>query len=180
MATVMVQIPRHHHAVKVCTVLANNGSSSVDVDEGRRIGVLESIENVILPLQGENHIEDDEFLQMFDVKHLEDNEVQKFQRMLLTNRKIFAMKNTDLGCAKDIKHKIELEDDAPVKERYRRIPTAMFEAVQKEIMTMQEAGVIRESRSSYCSPVTIVTKKDGSPRVRGAKQGGGWGGLNPP
>ena len=165
MATVMVQIPRRHHAVKVCTVLANNGSSSVDVDEGRRIGVLESIENVILPLQEENHIEDDEFLKMFDVKHLEDNEMQKFQKMLLTNKKIFAMKNTDLGCAKDVKHKIELEDDAPVKERYRRIPTAMFEAVRKEIMTMQEAGVIRESRSPYCSPVTIVTKKDGSPRV---------------
>ena len=30
---------------------------------------------------------------------------------------------------------------------------------------MVEAGVIRESDCPYCSPVTIVTKKDGTPRI---------------
>ena len=35
----------------------------------------------------------------------------------------------------------------------------------QEIADMVEAGVIRESRSRYCSPMTIVTKRDGSSRV---------------
>ena len=56
---------------------------------------------------------------------------------------------------------IQLDDEVPVKERYRRIPPALFDSVRKEV----EGGVIRESHSPYSSPVTIVPKKDGTPII---------------
>ena len=53
----------------------------------------------------------------------------------------------------------------PIKEIYRRIPPTLFDSVRKEIGKMVEDGVIRERHSPYCSHVTIVTKKDGTPRI---------------
>ena len=76
-----------------------------------------------------------------------------------------ALPSNDLGCAKDVEHMIELNDEVPVKQRSRRIPTALFDSVRREIGKMVEAGVIRKSHSPYCSHVTIVTKKDGTPRM---------------
>ena len=88
-----------------------------------------------------------------------------FKDLILKNRAVFALTSNDLGCAKDVEHMIQLDDEVPVKERYRRIPPALFDSVRKEIGKMIEAGVIRESHSPYCAPVTIVTKKDGTPRI---------------
>ena len=107
-------------------MLCNNGSSEVDVDVGRRIGVLEAIGDVILPMTNQS-MADDEFLQMFDVNNIPEEQLRGFQKLLSMNKNIFAMKSTDLRCAKGTKHKIELEDHTPVKEWYRRIPTAMYE-----------------------------------------------------
>nr|KAG5685223.1 hypothetical protein BaRGS_030461 [Batillaria attramentaria] len=36
--------------------------------------------------------------------------------------------------------------------------------VEKEVKTMLELGVIEPSKSNYCSPVVLVSKKDGSVR----------------
>jgi hypothetical protein len=112
-------------------------------------------------------MEDAEFLSLFklDHGHLEEQQKIMFEQLLLKNKKVFARANTDLGCATNVKHHIEMDDYTPIKERYRRIPPAMFEAVRQEIHDMLAAGVIRESHSPWCAPVTIVTKKDGSPRI---------------
>ena len=89
---------------------------------------------------------DKTILRMFDVEEcLSTNDHQKFKE------------------SKDVEHRMELDDEVPEKEIYRRISHALFDSVRKEIGKIVEAGVIRES--PYCSPVTIVTKEDHTPII---------------
>ena len=78
---------------------------------------------------------------------------------------IFARDDLDIGHFSDVKHRIVLEQDAPFKQRYRRIPPHKFDEVADHIRQLEASGVIRPSCSNYSSPVVLVTKKDGSLRL---------------
>ena len=41
----------------------------------------------------------------------------------------------------------------------------MYTDVREQLEAMLECGVIRESNSPYCSPITVVVKKDGRARI---------------
>ncbi len=77
---------------------------------------------------------------------------------------IFSTGITDLGKANIVQHEINLTDNTPFKEPYRRIPPAMFEEVRQHLKEMIEADAIRPSQSPYASNVVLVRKKDGSLR----------------
>ena len=67
---------------------------------------------------------------------------------------------TNLG-----EHSMQLTDDIPVYEKPYPIPHALKDAVKKEIDNMLDLGIIRPSNSPYASPLTIVAKPDGTPRI---------------
>ena len=69
---------------------------------------------------------------------------------------------TDLGRTDFVKHKINLTDDMPFKDPYRRIPPGLYEEVRQHLKEMLEADAIRPSVSQYSSNVVLVRKKDGS------------------
>ena len=77
---------------------------------------------------------------------------------------LFAMGTLDLGKTNLVKHKIELTDYTPIKDRYRRIPPHQYEEVRKHLKEMLDVGAIRRSNSPWASPVILVRKKDGSLR----------------
>ena len=77
---------------------------------------------------------------------------------------LFAMGTLDLGKTNLVKHKIELTDYTPIKDRYRRIPPHQYEEVRKHLKEMLDVGAIRRSNSPWASPVVLVRKKDGSLR----------------
>lgn len=56
-------------------------------------------------------------------------------------------------------------DEAPVRQRYRRIPPSEYEVVKAHIHQLLKAQVIRESCSPFASPIVLVKKKDGSLRL---------------
>lgn len=68
------------------------------------------------------------------------------------------------GCAA-VKHKIDLSDNKPFKQRHRRIPPAQYEEVRQHLKDLLAEGVIRESHSPWSSPVVLVRKRDGSLRL---------------
>ena len=78
---------------------------------------------------------------------------------------VFASSDSDLGCTNLIYHEVPVVDDAPVSQRYRRIPPSQYEEVKNHIKKLLEQKVIRESSSPYSSPLVIVRKKDGSIRL---------------
>ena len=64
-----------------------------------------------------------------------------------------------------IEHKIKLTNNIPVRSRPYPLPYALRENLKREIQDMLSLGIIRESNSSFASPIVIVKKKDGSDRI---------------
>ena len=91
-------------------------------------------------------------------------EQEKAKKLIAEYQDIFALKDTELGHIKLIKHEIKLVDDKPFKERYRRIPPQQFEEVRKHLEEMVNIGAIRKSQSPWASAIVLVRKKDGSLR----------------
>ena len=71
----------------------------------------------------------------------------------------------DLGKCNILKHNIQLTDQQPFQERYRRIPPHLFEEVKQHLQEMVEVVAIRRSFSPWASTVVLVRKKDGGPRL---------------
>ena len=66
---------------------------------------------------------------------------------LISGNIIFSTGPSDLGFTDLVEHDINLSDDTPFKDPYRRIPPAMFEEVRQHIQEMLVAEAIRESQS---------------------------------
>lgn len=66
-----------------------------------------------------------------------------------------------------MQHRIDLigENERPFKQRYRRIPTAMYDEERSYLRQLLNNGIIRPSHSPYASNVVLVKKKDGSLRL---------------
>lgn len=63
------------------------------------------------------------------------------------------------------KHRIITDVDArPIRQNPYRVAPKEREAIQRQVKTMLEDGVIRPSNSPWASPVVLVKKKDGSLR----------------
>ncbi len=86
------------------------------------------------------------------------------QQVLGSWEHLFSKSLMDLGKTDIVKHTINLTDDTPFKEPYRRVPPGLFEEVRQHLKEMLDCGAIRDSQSPYSSNVVLVRKKDGSLR----------------
>ena len=94
-----------------------------------------------------------------------EEEKLKFRDIIIRNIDAFAQTEEDVGCTSAIHHRINLIDDVPVSQPYRRIPPAQLEEVRKHIDELLRNGSIIESTSPYAAPVVVVRKKSGSIRL---------------
>ena len=90
---------------------------------------------------------------------LSSGEVNKAIDLLGRWKHLFFTGPTDLGFTDLVEHEINIVDDTPFKEPYRRIPPALFEEVREHLKEMLDAGAIRESQSPFSSNVVLVRKK---------------------
>ena len=77
---------------------------------------------------------------------------------------IFALGTHELGRTEVVQHEIVVDNETPIKERFRRIPPHMVEEVREHLKVMLEAGAIAPSDSPWSNAVVLVRKKDGSLR----------------
>ena len=74
---------------------------------------------------------------------------------------LFAFSDLELGCASLVKHRINVNNPVPFKEKFQRIPPQEFYEVRNHLQGMLKVGVIRKSVSPWASPLVLVRKKDG-------------------
>ena len=72
----------------------------------------------------------------------------------------FLLDPAELGCTHSMEHTMQVTDDTPFKELFRRIPPLLAEEVRSHLQEMLESGAIRPSQSAWCNAVVLVQKKD--------------------
>ena len=93
-------------------------------------------------------------------------ESEKSSKELFLNwRDIFSQHDLHLGHVKLAKYRIDLIDETPFKQRYRRIPPTMYDEVKNHLQQLLDSGVIRKSHSPWASNIVLVRKKCGALRI---------------
>ena len=84
---------------------------------------------------------------------------QKFEELCEEYGEAFSKNNEDIGRTKLVKMDIDAGDNPPVSSRPYTLPLKHYEWVQREIESLEHAGVITKSMSKWASPIAIVPKK---------------------
>ena len=95
---------------------------------------------------------------------LQDKEIsgdvcQRFEELCEEYGQAFSKHNEDTGRTKLVKMDVDTGDNPPVSSRTYTLPLKHYEWVQKEIESLEHAGIITKSMSPWASPIVIVPKK---------------------
>jgi len=94
-----------------------------------------------------------------------DAQRQKLEALLQKHADIFIGKGEPLGFTDRVKHTINLTDNVPVRQPFRRIPPTQYEEVKQHLQELLDQGIIRQSHSPYASPMVLVRKSCGALRI---------------
>ena len=72
---------------------------------------------------------------------------------------------TQIGTSPLIEMDIDTGDNPPIAKRPYTIALKYYDFVKEEINKLLNAGVIRESNSSWSAPIVVVPKQDGGKRL---------------
>ena len=84
---------------------------------------------------------------------------QKFEELCKEYGEAFSKNNEDIGRTKLVKMDIDTGDSPPVSSRPYTLPLKHYEWVQREIESLEHAGVMTKSMSKWASPIVVVHKK---------------------
>ena len=84
---------------------------------------------------------------------------QKFEELCEEYGEAFSKNNEDIGRTKLVKMDIDTGDSPPVSSRPYTLPLKHYEWVQREIESLERAGVITKSMSKWASSIVVVPKK---------------------
>ncbi len=85
---------------------------------------------------------------------------QRLKELLTKHKDVFSQDDTDLGHCDRIKHRIDLLNEVPFKQKHRRIPPHMIDEVRQHLEQLLASDVIQKSKSPWCSNVVLVRKKE--------------------
>ena len=96
---------------------------------------------------------------------ISESEKRRVMRMLENQKEVFSSGDSDIGRAALTAHKIELYDQTPIRQRPRRLPDPVAQAVEDQCQELEELGIIEPSKSPWSSPIVPIRKKDGTIRL---------------
>lgn len=71
----------------------------------------------------------------------------KIKELLLKHDNVFSKDETDIGLCDVMKHRNDLPDETPFKQKHRCIPPAMTDEVRAQLEQICASGVIRKCKS---------------------------------
>lgn len=171
-ASCLLDLPKHPSR-KVSVVLKNETEHDITIPGKSVIAEVHAIQKVISsksPQKGDvssNGEENSTKELCFDFgdSPLTTEWKERISQKLRDMSEVFAMHDFDVGRTDKVKHSIKLHDNTPFKHRARPIHPDDFEAVRRHLEELLEAGIIRESESSFSSPIVVVKKKNGDVRL---------------
>ena len=127
------------------------------------MGEIEGKENEAIPLQKKfitspAEVNTHRKMQLQDAKVAKKYEEQ-FKQLCKEFEDIFSKDSTDIGKTPLITMDIDTGDSPPVCQKPYNLPLKHREWVQKELETLEKAGVIVRSISPWASPIVVVPKK---------------------
>lgn len=76
-----------------------------------------------------------------------EDELQRGTCLIQGYDDIFSHGDDDIGCTDIVRHRVDLSDPTPFKQRHRRIPPSMYDEVKTHLQQLMSAGVIQPSSS---------------------------------
>ena len=127
------------------------------------IGEEEEKENESIPLEKKfitspAEVNTHRKMQLQDAEVTEENK-EKFRLLCEEFEDIFSKSSSDIGKTPLITMDIDTGDSLPVCQRPYNLPLKHREWVQKELETLEKAGMIVRSISPWASPIVVVPKK---------------------
>ena len=86
-----------------------------------------------------------EKLELSGLKSWTEESKERALNLLAEYHDIFALEDGEMGCTEATKHKIEVTDPKPFKERLRNIPSGFLEEVKDHLDDMLDVGAIKPS-----------------------------------
>ena len=173
--------------MQVPYVLINLAEESVSLTKGELLGHLELVEEDIEKIVTNTameimsvEIEEDQNTEVGEVEkkfitspadvevhrkvNLQDAKItnenlQIFKELCKKYEDIFSKDSTDIGRTPLVTMEIDTGDSPPISQRPYNLPLKHSDWVQKELDTLEKAGVITRSVSPWASPIVIVPKK---------------------
>lgn len=148
----------------------NESTRETVLPVGTVLGCLCAVDPVMTTLQPEAEAKErstglDPKLINFGDSPIPESWKDRLRQKLSSRATVFSLHEWDVGLAKGVEHHIRLSDTRPFRERSRRLAPADIEDVRKHLKDLLKAGIIKESRSPYASPIVVARKKNGSVRM---------------
>ena len=97
--------------------------------------------------------------------HLPEDQRNLVKEMLFEECEAFSRSESDIGDIRDFEMDINLSDNIPVNEPYRKVPRHLYNEVKNYLEDLIANGWVRKSKSAYASPIVCIRKKDGNLRM---------------
>ena len=85
--------------------------------------------------------------------------MDEVQVLLQDYKDIMSTSDIDIGHNTSVKHRIELSNELPFKQRYRKVPPSMIDQVRDHLQHLLRAEIIQKSHSPFASNVVLAKKK---------------------
>lgn len=106
-----------------------------------------------------------EIMSQIHVPPLHPHTRQHLEQLVTRRQSIFAGDDDDTGHTRTAQHFVNLTDETPFKQPYRRIPPTQFEEAKEYIFGELRKGFIRNSTSQFASAIVLARKKNGKLRL---------------
>lgn len=158
----------YHEGFKdtIPVLVSNISTKTVTINPREVMCEVQPVKLQDLPTADDSATYDDIFSQVnIPDNELSSTELEKVKALLMDYKDILSTGDGDIGHNQSVQHRIELNNEIPFKQRYRKIPPSMIDEVRDHLQQLLKGNIIRKSHSPFSSNVVLAKKRNGQLRL---------------